>query len=372
MKEEDFLNDEEFLKANKEKSKILKAIIKEEKKFLDGDVQRHPDKYSKNNECSPWNQNKKYKDQYFEKIQYNLWDGYDEKATNQYPHFSEYSKGDGGELEDTPNKKGEKIPAKMKSICSSSAMTYNILGNKSLQLIKKMKFSDDMNSIPRGIFTVEYEKQMPTLINNRFPANLDAFLYNKQSKAAIFCEMKMTEWIRDNPSELREGYKKEKRYFSNYSVFNKIIENIKQDMHQEQKNENANLFRKYNAWQMFKHILGIYNMTILDENIRKRVLAVKGIERLPDIKKAILVNVEFEPSDKVFDDNLNTEYQKLKNLEYAEFDLFKKALNKSGIMEDFKQKCGIDFDVQLMSAEKFMNAFDRGGEVMKYLGRYRI
>jgi len=41
-------------------------------------------------------------------------------------------------------------------------------------------------------------------------------------------------------------------------------------------------------------------------------------------------------------------------------------------MEDFKQKCGIDFDVQLMSAEKFMNAFDRGGEVMKYLGRYRI
>lgn len=98
-------------------------------------------------------------------------------------HIVEYGGGSGGEMTAKGNR-----PAKMASIASSSAMTFNILGNLSVDIKPGYGF------VP-GSYSVKYEKQMYTLNKGSNLANLDAFLYNLDEQEALFCEMKMLEWF---------------------------------------------------------------------------------------------------------------------------------------------------------------------------------
>lgn len=70
-----------------------------------------------------------------------------------------YAKGSGAEILPTEKiVKGKLIqsPAKMASIASSSAMTFNLLGNEPITIASGAL-------IPHGIYDVEYEKQMCTV-----------------------------------------------------------------------------------------------------------------------------------------------------------------------------------------------------------------
>ena len=135
-------------------------------------------------------------------------------------HFQEYSKADGGEL----NSSGRK-PAKMASIASSSAMTFNLLGNQSVTVKEGQRFSP-------GQYSITYEKQLYTLKKGSKAANLDAFLKNEIEREAIFCEMKMLEWI-GSPPALKASYLDPAYYFCGdaYDVFHRIALSLRRSEH---------------------------------------------------------------------------------------------------------------------------------------------
>lgn len=81
----------------------------------------------------------------------------------------------------------------MASIASSSAMTFNLLGNHSVTVKEGQRFSP-------GQYSITYEKQLYTLKKGSKTANLGAFLKNEIEREAIFCEMKMLEWIGTPPA----------------------------------------------------------------------------------------------------------------------------------------------------------------------------
>ena len=238
----------EFKGWNKELNQIGNIILEKERECME----------SLGRGLTPDNCDERYPDQYFKEVGYNLWAGYEKNGVQiQYPHFEEYGGGSGSELRD------KSTPAKMKSIRSSSAMTYNLLGNK------KIKLTKGTERLSEGTYDIEYEKQLYTIRNNPQPANLDAYLYKKDSQEAIFCEMKMMEWIFNKPGFLKDAYTDAEAYYSSAAdntkttdAFLKAIKMLKAEMPTyETVKGPVQHFYRYDAWQMFKHILGIYNMT---------------------------------------------------------------------------------------------------------------
>ena len=197
---------------------------------------------------------------YYAKYEDNLFCPLGEQALKAYDN------GSGAETRPVEKMvKGQKVisPAKMASIASSSAMTFNLLGNEPATIL-----TDDI--LPRGTYDVHYEKQMYTVKKGSNPANLDAFLSNENDKTAIFCEMKMLEWL-GNPSCLKEAYLNKNYYFAAdyanvgcpidaYQTFNDVIAQLI-DRNKLTKAGYRSIFKHYDVWQMLKHLLSIYNYT---------------------------------------------------------------------------------------------------------------
>ena len=98
-------------------------------------------------------------------------------------HIEEYGGGAGQELKE-----------KMHALRSSSAMTFNILGNGTCQLSHAE--IGDTCSVPRGAYSIEYEYKAPTLQRRGgLPAHLDALLRHEASGTVVACEMKLMEWL---------------------------------------------------------------------------------------------------------------------------------------------------------------------------------
>lgn len=90
---------------------------------------------------STQHKNQRYAAEYFADYQNNLFDKMSEA------HRAQYELGNGDELSD------KKSPAKMKSIFSSSAMTYNMLGND------EIRAKDNNGIFAPGAYKIEYEKK---------------------------------------------------------------------------------------------------------------------------------------------------------------------------------------------------------------------
>ena len=127
---------------------------------------------------------------YFQEFDDNLIEPMSEKTNTAY------GSADGNELEE-----------KMRALRSSSAMTYNLLGNGTV------KVKEDSPFFVPGKYMVSYEKQLATIKRNPHKANLDAYLEGE--KQLIFCEMKMTEWLFNRPGYLRESYMRKEYILSN-------------------------------------------------------------------------------------------------------------------------------------------------------------
>nr|QGT51473.1 hypothetical protein Unknown280_1650 [uncultured Spirochaetaceae bacterium] len=315
---------------------------------------------------SKQNKNPKYAQNYFERYQDNLFADFSDE------HLAQYESGNGKELEDVKN-----YPAKMKSIFSSSAMTFNILGNG------EIRAKDGNGIFVAGEYKIEYEKKLLTLNTEHsktHPAHLDAFLLNGTN--AIFCEMKMLEWMRDTPGFLKHAYFDDVNFFSNIAggeeslaAFKKMRDALCAQMAEfsmKEADKDPHRFGRYDAWQMFKHILGIYNMS---SAVTRRDVSARqgnGITALPKIKKATLVNVIFEPPVSVFADNAAQKaYRNARTKENGEFYIFKKCVEESGIVAAFKKDCGIEFSLELLTAAEFMDCFELGDRA-EYLQRYRL
>lgn len=257
----------------------------------------------------------------------------------------QYKAGSGNELQD-----------KMRALKSSSAMTYNLLGNNdNITLIKD-------KTICAGIYSVEYEKQFNTLKTSLRgkPANLDAFLYCGDNEQAIACEMKMTEWIFNRPGKLRSAYLNESNYEDKASA--KVFIDIAQKLIVLSAIDSQNplgekqypcVLKQYDGFQMFKHMLACYNYC------RK--------QEIP-IKKLSLVNCVWEiPFIGTLSTHSSEKYKKQEIIEHKEFEAF------YDIMQPVKQlfkSMGIDFNICYYSFHDFMGIIRLSKKDKNYLERY--
>lgn len=279
-----------FAKEKKMNEKLKKELVQLEREALE--AAGHP-----LNE-STQHKNQEYAAEYFADYQNNLFGKMSEA------HRAQYKLGNGDELSD------KKSPAKMKSIFSSSAMTYNMLGND------EIRAKDDNGIFAPGAYKIEYEKKLFTVRSRKnFPAHLDAFLLNGAN--AVFCEMKMIEWLRDNPGFLKHAYFEDAKSFSDVAgdsdalaAFTKLRDLLCAEMSEfkVKRGNDPHRFRRYDAWQMYKHILGIYNMSSAVTKNEIAACQTDDIKMLPKLKKAVLVNVVFEPSAEVFSDHARKTY----------------------------------------------------------------
>jgi hypothetical protein len=268
-----------------------------------------------------------------------------------------YGNGSGGEMEST-----DQSPAKMASIASSSAMTYNLLGNGPIEIAG----NDDF---PSGNYQLQYEKQMYTLNMGSKPANLDAFLSDEDARTSVFCEMKLLEWL-GKPGILKDSYRNPQYYFSAdpaavscpvdaFSVFQELIDAI-----------TAANFQRYDAWQMFKHLLAIYNYT--SYTTRTAVEEFRGVPSMAgQYNRILLVNIVNEfPPECILDTKAQVEYIAALYEEQREAADLITLLQKSDIPRLFDNNCNAGIDVQYMSAKDFAAGVVMPQAKKEYLKRY--
>lgn len=149
-------------------------------------------------------------------------------------HVREYGAGAGAELDD-----------KMRALRSSSAMTFNLLGND-----HAVMRADE----GRERFRLFYEVRLDTR-SGGMPAHLDAVLVGRER--IIACEMKMLEWLLGRPGTLKPAYRAAGTYRSGEAAdaFLRLAGELFDAA-------GTVLRPRYDAAQMFKHALGLYNACV--------------------------------------------------------------------------------------------------------------
>lgn len=276
-------------------------------------------------------------------------------------HRIEYGDGSGSELKS----KGDK-PAKMASLVSSSAMTFNILGNHFITMKHDTPFEP-------GLYSVQYEKQLYTLNKGSSPANLDACLIHDDGKDAIFCEMKMLEWL-GTPGVLKEAYLEQDLYFDKeaYLVFSSIARTMIDNQKRTSNEGYKSVFQKYDAWQMFKHTLAIYNHTsrITKEGVNQKA---ENVTMADQFKRVVLANVVFEMDEAaIADECLKKQYRKTVTTEREEAKEFIGIMldSKNGLKELFQKHCGIEFDIRYIPVNEFVAYMYKTDAELQALKRY--
>ena len=276
-------------------------------------------------------QDSPYRRYYLERYSDNLLESMDQV------HLEQYREGGGGELK-----------GKMNSVRSSSALTFNIFGNRSVK-VKPGAL------IPQGEYTLEYEKKLPALSQ---PANVDAFLCGKDNNTLIFVEVKMAEWIFNCPGKLSKAYLNKERYKNAecFDAFEGIINAISKPYDVSCEGELCCVYEHYDAFQMLKHILGIYNA--VKANTWKGYDKVYLTNCLWEIK-----NIEYLP------EGVRADYKELYEAEYREAGLFLSQLEP--IYKLFEE-AGISFKAECISFDILFNMLDKSTEQKRKFERYII
>lgn len=242
-------------------------------------------------------------------------------------HVEEYSYGSGNELEN-----------KMKALRSSSAMTFNILGNRH----REVKASD--NLFTSCNYEIDYEYQLSTLTQG-MPANLDAFLLGNDGDI-IACEMKMLEWLTSIPNKLKDKYLDASKYIfkDSASTFVDIASSL----------NTSSAFPCYDFAQMFKHTLALYN-----------ALRRKDVET----SKLTLLNCVWEPPENYDVSHETCEWiVKLSQQEHFGFQEFKKLMNP---VEDLiANQLGINFKIEYLTASELISRLKYSNDELALLKRY--
>lgn len=260
-----------------------------------------------------------------------------------YCHIAEYSKGNGKELQDRNS-----TPAKMKSIQSSSALTFNLIGNNFVK-VKKSKYGFKL-----GNYKVQYEKELDTLIGSPSPATLDACIISEDNECCVFCEMKMFEWLDLHSPHSSDSYLNSKKYINSeaYNVFEVKFRNLQNTKHKI----------RYDSPQMLKHLLGIYN-TLKDAKINHD-------SEFHNIKKVTLLNCVWELNDPSVLGNFSFEYLNRLQQQHIEYRLFES--NFRPIIDLFKNNLNIEFELHYVTHKELIDVLDKSQKELDYLLRYSI
>lgn len=257
-------------------------------------------------------------------------------------HFEEYSSGDGNELIDNSR------PAKMKALRSSSALIFNLIGNKSVK-VKTAKFGID-----KGYYSVQYEKKFKTLVGSTKPASLDACLISLDKSSCVLCEMKMFEWFAIQSPKISDSYLNQKRYFdtASFNEFHDIFAAMIKSPNKV----------RYDSPQMLKHLLGIYN-TLLDA------------KNNPDsdfysVRKITLLNCVWELENISLLKNNCKDYLVMVQQEHNEYNIFRTRIQP--IIDLFKNKFNVDFELYYVTHKEFIELLDKSQPEENYLSRYNI
>ena len=236
---------------------------------------------------------------------------------------NEYLNGDGEELND----------GRIKSIRSSAAMIYNLLGNEDVVLSKNLFLQE-------GKYVKEFELQLATLKRSPRKANLDAWLFNNECE--IFIESKCLEWVENRyEKELKDSYFNSRTYF--YPDTAEIFVDAAKQIGLSQ----------YDSCQMFKHTLAIYNYL--------RYHSIKG-------KKVFLVNVVWEPDPNEVDEKIRDLYKLQLELEHKEFKWFYEKMHD--IIKMISDS-GNEFDILYLSVKDFYSMLVYSDEKQKeFVQRY--
>ena len=267
---------------------------------------------------------------YFQKLDDNLIEPMNAEVTNAFKN------GDGNELEE-----------KMRALRSSSAMTFNLLGNGPVVIKKGSPL------FMEGSYNVKYEKKLSVIKRNPHKANLDAYL--KGDNQIIFCEMKMTEWLFNRPGNLRESYLQKELYY-HPEIFDAAMECLNNILLPNPTDHGTyySSLTQYDALQMFKHTLAVYNFAVENhDRIPENIRLVNCVWHLP---------VKAEVSEKA-----RAEYLSKEAKEHQEFDAFYSSTEQ---MRKCFAAAGIDFDIVFLPAEVFAEQFVRTPEQKRYQARY--
>lgn len=244
-------------------------------------------------------------------------------------HAEQYGRGSGRELDD-----------KMRALRSSSAMTFNLIGNGSCMI------GENDLGLPQGGYSVEYEHQAPTLkVGRGMPANLDAWLESDcEGGAVVGCEMKMMEWLTSVPSQLRDKYLDAANYRDGVGdAFAGLAAELK-----------AEGFERYDWAQMFKHTVALMNEMLDRRDARIRAL--------------VLLNVVWEPSEPTSHPASAKRYRDARRQEHEEFIRFKEIMESTKSL--FASFCGVDFGIEYRTAFDFARMIQRDDAEWIKLGRY--
>lgn len=249
-------------------------------------------------------------------------------------HMREYAQGIGVEL-------GEK----MRALRSSSAMTFNLLGNHCVRIA-------DPALAPKGVYSITYEYQLPTLQGNPSKANLDARLLVENKSAVVYCEMKMAEWMLGWMKMLRASYLDSSRYLipeKDAAVFVELFSGLVKG-EPNRKGSRKTRFSRFDALQMAKHLLAIYS------NLEK--------EEAPSIK---LVNCIWE----VRDPSLLAPYeQKYRTWLAAERNEFSDFVRCAQPVIELFEKRGFAMAVEYMPVDRLLACLDKTADQKAKLARY--
>ncbi len=257
-------------------------------------------------------------------------------------HASEYSQGSGNELD-----------SKMKSIRSSSAMTFNLLGNDNVSI-------NDCGALPSGDYSITYEYQLPTLSNNPNPANLDALLVSSDGMTEIYCEMKMAEWILGKASGLRDAYLVATNYLVPEKAASTFV-SIFDDLCSGEAQCGGRLaprLHRYDAFQMLKHALAIYSNCYARKSAKSQ---------LPE--SIWLVNCVWEMSNPEKLAKYSERYLRQLGEEHSQYEAFTES---ASALTPLFADLGISFHIEYLSFADFMNCIAMSDDRKSSLERYIV
>lgn len=251
-------------------------------------------------------------------------------------HLCEYAQGVGVEL-------GEK----MRALRSSSAMTFNLLGNHRVRIVDSML-------APKGRYSINYEYQLPTLQGNPNKANLDARLLAENKNAVVYCEMKMAEWMLGWMKMLRVSYLDPDRYLipkEDAAVFIEMFNGlVKGDPNW--KGSRKTRFSRFDALQMAKHLLAIYTNLENEE-----VSSIKLVNCIWEVRDTSLL----APYEKKYEAWLATE-----RLEFFDF------IRTARPVYDLFEKRGFDLVIDYVPVDRFLACLEKTDEQKAKLARYLV
>lgn len=230
---------------------------------------------------------------------------------------------------------GSELDGKMCSIRSSSAMTFNLLGNGPVRI---------SSGKHAGSYKLAYEYQLPTLRNNPHPANLDAYL--KGEGEDVYCEMKMFEWLETPRHTLRPNYLETIHYLVPREDAERFVAMFQKlacicVVGRGRKPERLSDGR-YDSLQMTKHLLAIYGKLVNDATYRPG--------------KVTLLNCVWEFTNPSVLGGYMEKYLKMETEEHKGFESFAK-LAEEYVAPLFEER-GASLSIEYMTAAELMEAVE--------------